>query len=227
VLDTNRFVDLTPLSGAASTVLLSISPRLKVGDFRQPFIGTSAFHVAELRGSPHQLTFCRSSDVVGEKLNPQILVNLNFTCIPIYVTRNANTLRLQILQLPGMAVSSGPSDFGMRSPSKDGWVAYKAAHRFWCIGHFCQDRDQVCSVFQLPFFPPGWRMPSRSTVINLSLRYRDASNHCIDSPKNWTGLGFLMCLAVLTKSTEMMFETLMAILQYRSQCSSLPTEVFR
>jgi hypothetical protein len=38
----------------ASAGLLSVSPpRLPVGGFRQPLVGTSAFQVAELRDSPH------------------------------------------------------------------------------------------------------------------------------------------------------------------------------
>jgi hypothetical protein len=49
----------------ASAGLLRISPpRLRVGDFSQHLIGTSAFQVAELRGSPHQLTLIRNSQSV-------------------------------------------------------------------------------------------------------------------------------------------------------------------
>jgi hypothetical protein len=49
-------------SGAAKTGLLIISPpRLHVGVFSQPSVGTSAFQVSELRGSPHQLTLSRNS----------------------------------------------------------------------------------------------------------------------------------------------------------------------
>jgi hypothetical protein len=64
-LDTTRCVDLATFFGAASTGLLSIGPpQLNVGDFRQPLIGTTVFHVAELRGSPHQLTLSRNSQLV-------------------------------------------------------------------------------------------------------------------------------------------------------------------
>jgi hypothetical protein len=46
------------LLGTASAGLLSISaPWFPVGDFSQPLVGASVFQVAELRGSPHQLTF--------------------------------------------------------------------------------------------------------------------------------------------------------------------------
>jgi hypothetical protein len=65
VLDINRCVDLAALLGAASTGLLSIGPpRLTVGDFRQPWISTSAFQDSELGGSPHQLTLSRNSQLV-------------------------------------------------------------------------------------------------------------------------------------------------------------------
>jgi hypothetical protein len=64
-VDTNRCVDLAALLGAASTDLLSISPpRLPVGDFSQPLVGTSAFQFAELRGSPHQVTLSENSQLV-------------------------------------------------------------------------------------------------------------------------------------------------------------------
>jgi hypothetical protein len=47
---------------AASACLLNISPpRLTVGDFNQPLVGTSAFQVAEPSGSPHQLSLSRNS----------------------------------------------------------------------------------------------------------------------------------------------------------------------
>jgi hypothetical protein len=56
VLDTTRCVYLAAILGAASTGLLSISPpRLTAGDFRQFFVGTSAFEIAELRRSQYQL----------------------------------------------------------------------------------------------------------------------------------------------------------------------------
>jgi hypothetical protein len=62
VLDTSRCVDLADFLGAASTGLLSISPlRFPVSYFSQPLVGTSAFQVAELRGSPLQLTLNYSS----------------------------------------------------------------------------------------------------------------------------------------------------------------------
>jgi hypothetical protein len=47
-----RCVDLAVFLGAASTGLLSISPpRLPVGGFSHLLVGTSAFHIDELRGS--------------------------------------------------------------------------------------------------------------------------------------------------------------------------------
>jgi hypothetical protein len=45
VLDNSRCVDVAAFLGAAPTVPLSISPRLPVGDFSQPLVGTSAFQV--------------------------------------------------------------------------------------------------------------------------------------------------------------------------------------
>jgi hypothetical protein len=51
--------------GTASTGLLSISPPwLPMGDLNQPLVGTSAFQVAELRGSPRQLTLSQNSQFV-------------------------------------------------------------------------------------------------------------------------------------------------------------------
>jgi hypothetical protein len=48
-----------------SAGLLNISPpRLPVGDFSQPVVGTSFFQVAELRDSPNQPTLCRNSQTV-------------------------------------------------------------------------------------------------------------------------------------------------------------------
>jgi hypothetical protein len=48
--------------GVAWIGLLIIgSRRLPVGDFSQPSFGTSAFQVAELRSSPHQLILSRNS----------------------------------------------------------------------------------------------------------------------------------------------------------------------
>jgi hypothetical protein len=65
IIDTNRCVELATFLGAASTGLLSINhPRLVMGAFRQPLVGTSAFQVAKLRGSPHQLTLSRNSHLV-------------------------------------------------------------------------------------------------------------------------------------------------------------------
>jgi hypothetical protein len=59
-----RCFDLAAFFGAAYTGLLSISPRLLVGDFSQPLICTSALQVVEIRGSPLQLTLSRSSQSV-------------------------------------------------------------------------------------------------------------------------------------------------------------------
>jgi hypothetical protein len=51
--------------GAASTGLLIIRPhRLPVSDFSPPLVGTGAFQIAELRGSPHRLTSSQSSQSV-------------------------------------------------------------------------------------------------------------------------------------------------------------------
>jgi hypothetical protein len=61
-----------------------------------------------------------------------------------------------------------------------------------------------------------------SCVSRVTSSYRALSTHCIGSPRNWTGLGFWMRLAVSTESTAVLFETLMAILQSRSHCSSVP-----
>jgi hypothetical protein len=48
--------------------------------------------------------------VVGDEWNPEILVNLPVANVPRSVSRNANTLGLQHLQLPDVAASSGPPD---------------------------------------------------------------------------------------------------------------------
>jgi hypothetical protein len=56
VVESTRCADLADVLGISSAGLLSISPpRLHVGDFSQPLVGTGAFQVAELRCSPHQL----------------------------------------------------------------------------------------------------------------------------------------------------------------------------
>jgi hypothetical protein len=64
MLGTSRCIDLAMFIGAALTGLLNISRRLLMGDFRQPLVGTSAFQVAELRGSPHRLNSNQSSQSV-------------------------------------------------------------------------------------------------------------------------------------------------------------------
>jgi hypothetical protein len=62
VVETTSRADLAAFLGTASALLLNINPpRLPVGDFSQPLVGTGAFQVAELRGSPHQLTLSRNS----------------------------------------------------------------------------------------------------------------------------------------------------------------------
>jgi hypothetical protein len=90
--------------GAASTGLLDINPPwLTVGDLRQPLVGTSAFQVAEIRGSTHQLPLSRNSqcsDVVDEEWNPQILMNWPVTNIARSISHNVKTRGLQQLQLP-------------------------------------------------------------------------------------------------------------------------------
>jgi hypothetical protein len=64
-LETTRSADLADFLWTASAGLLNISPpRLPVGDFSQPLVSTGAFQVAELRGSPHQLTLSRNSQSV-------------------------------------------------------------------------------------------------------------------------------------------------------------------
>lgn len=93
VLDTSYCVDLAALLRTDSPGLLSIGPlRLTVRDFIQRLVDTSAFEASEIRCSPHQLTLSRSSDVVGEKWNQQILVNLHVTNVSRCVSRIANTL---------------------------------------------------------------------------------------------------------------------------------------
>jgi hypothetical protein len=64
-LETTCCVDLAAFLGAPSKGLLSISlPWLPVGDFSHPLVGKSAFQVAELRGSLHQLTLSLNSQSV-------------------------------------------------------------------------------------------------------------------------------------------------------------------
>jgi hypothetical protein len=54
--------DLAVFLGTTSAGLLSISPpRLPVGDFSQPLVGTGVLQVPEPRGSPHQLALSRKS----------------------------------------------------------------------------------------------------------------------------------------------------------------------
>jgi hypothetical protein len=55
VLHTGHCADFAAFFGVTWTGLLSTIPRqLPMGDFSQPFVGTSAFIVAELRGTSHQ-----------------------------------------------------------------------------------------------------------------------------------------------------------------------------
>jgi hypothetical protein len=49
----------------ASTGLLSISSRLPVGAFSRPLIGTGISQVVEIRGSLHQITLSRNSQIGG------------------------------------------------------------------------------------------------------------------------------------------------------------------
>jgi hypothetical protein len=51
------------LGTSSAGFLRIIPPLLPVADFSQPLVGTSAFQVAEIRGSLHQLTLSRNSEV--------------------------------------------------------------------------------------------------------------------------------------------------------------------
>jgi hypothetical protein len=74
--ETTRCAEITVFLRTASTGLLSVSPtRLPVGDFSQPLVGISAFQLAEIRASPHQITSIRNSQSVlwcgrGRKASP-------------------------------------------------------------------------------------------------------------------------------------------------------------
>jgi hypothetical protein len=57
----------------------------------------------------------------GKESNPQILVNLRVTNEPGCVSRTAQTLGLQQLQLPDVAAGSGPPD---RTKSIIGRMSY-------------------------------------------------------------------------------------------------------
>jgi hypothetical protein len=54
------------------------SPRLPVGDFSQPLVGTSAFQGAKLSGSPHQLILSRNSRCGRQRM--QSPNHLEFAC---------------------------------------------------------------------------------------------------------------------------------------------------
>jgi hypothetical protein len=80
------------LSLARLNGLLSISSSLlPVSDFCQPLVGTSVFQGTELKGYPHRLTSSQTSDVIGNKRNPQNLANLPVANVPRYVSCNAKT----------------------------------------------------------------------------------------------------------------------------------------
>jgi hypothetical protein len=95
-LETTCYADLVVFWGTASNGLLSIC--LHVGDFRHHSVGTNAFQAAGVRAYFQQLilsqTSIQCSDVVGEKWNLQILVNLPVANVPRCVSRNAKTLGL-------------------------------------------------------------------------------------------------------------------------------------
>lgn len=68
------------------------------------FGGTSTFQFGELSDPPHLLTLCQLPNVVGEKQNFQILLNLPVTEVPGCVSRSGKALEFCHLRLLGVTV---------------------------------------------------------------------------------------------------------------------------
>jgi hypothetical protein len=85
-------------------------------------------------------------------------------------------------------------------------------------------RVQACPVFELPFFLPGWRVPYQGSPFGTVL-FRPTQLALRQKNLDW--LGLWMRLVILAKSTAVLSETFIAILQDRSQCSSLSRLVSR
>jgi hypothetical protein len=88
-----------PFYGQPRLACWTISPpRSPVGDFSQPLVGTGAFQVAEVRGSPYHLTLSWNpvSDLMWSANNgiPKSSFNLPVTNVPKCISGSARTLAL-------------------------------------------------------------------------------------------------------------------------------------
>jgi hypothetical protein len=136
------------------------------GDFSQPAVGTSAFRVAVLRGSPHQLTSSWNSQSMLwcgrrrlESPNPR-----EFAWYQRIKVRWYQCEGIWIVALAAFwhGCCQRISRSGMRNPSWDGWAACRAARHSWRTGRIsCLGEGQACPDFELPSFSPGWRVPTR------------------------------------------------------------------
>jgi hypothetical protein len=160
--------------------------------------------------------------VVGEEWNPKILLNLPFTSVPRCFGYNAKTSGLSDLQFMDMAAGSGPPDRALvvhhgadellvqqhtvcggqtASPVKE-WAKY--AQSLDCLLSHLAD---MCRPGQ----PRIKGHPKITSCFNPLYR--------LSEKLHWSG--FLDAPLDLTNSAEVFFEKLMAILQSRSQSSSL------
>jgi hypothetical protein len=195
-----------------------------VGAFSQPLVDTSTFQVAELRGSPHWLTSSQSSQLWidrqrTESPNPRESACYN---VPRCVSRNAKTLGLQ-----HFAPSSGP-------PDRAGVVHHRA-------DELLVERQTVLNGKPTTHVKVGAKHTQSLSRLSLYLvdvrRPGQPCNKgdpkvpcCFDplywsSEQNWNSLGLWTHLVILAKSSAVLFETLIAVLQSRSQSSSLLREV--
>jgi hypothetical protein len=154
-------------------------------------------------------------------------VNLSVT-VPKCVSRNAKTLGLQHMQLPDICASSRPPDRTC--------VVHHRTDELLVEQNTVPDIQNTSPVNEGPSTPNLWaaffriwltRTGQVSSVSRVTPRCRAVSTHCISSPRNSTGLGFRKRLAALTKRTAVLFDTMVAILQPRSQCSGIRRQASR
>jgi hypothetical protein len=153
------------------------------------------------------------------KWNPQILLNFPVIKVPRCVSRNAKTLGLQ--HLTWVRTADLQIDYALAITGKKFCLQSNTpvlTDRTLLLLRRGPSTSNLWVAFFTNWLPCVGQV---SCVSRVTPRYCAVSTHCISSPRNSTGLGFWMNLAALTKRTALLFETLMAILQSRSQRSSL------
>jgi hypothetical protein len=139
------------------------------------------------------------------------------------VSRNVKTLGMQYLQHSNVAASSEPPDrICIIHYRTDELVERRTPYLIDSRLLLLRSGPSTPNLLAA-FFPTCLTCADHvSRVPRVAPRYRAASTYSIGSPKNWTDLGFGVHLAAFPKITVMILHTLKAILQSRSQCSSLP-----